>query len=124
MTVKIKMNLAELNAKLDEQKTTYLRALGQATVNQMVDVCPVKTGLLRNSITFRTLTDKSEFGSEGNARPVEDDRVSQPNNDDSVRVGSSVVYARRVNFYRGYVEKTKDAIKGQLTLIAKRVFKI
>ena len=135
MSVKVKWFDSVINNKVNGAKKAYLHGIGQGLVNQLVDLSPVKTGLLRNSMHYR-MDDgtRSEFGNfsgpePGNNIPPSDAVLSKPEND-YVKIGSAVIYADRVNKTSrtgsaGYFERAIDAFRSSQAgvRIARGVFK-
>lgn len=116
-----------LDVKMLLGTRTLLFAAGEAMQNQMVYNAHVDSGLLSNSINYRTDEDKrGEFGSVGEAKADETVLVSKPTKDFTVRVGSAVKYAAAQEKHNGWASKSYDQIIASKTLerLADKVFKI
>lgn len=105
----------KIDKKVNKAKSAYSMAIGQALVNQMSDMAHVRTGLLRNSITYIFHNFKSPFGKDkgpkkGRTIPEEEERVSQPPSG-VMRVGSAVVYANAMEKNHGWASKGIDEFK-------------
>ncbi|MFH2028994.1 MAG: hypothetical protein ABIJ40_00025 [Bacteroidota bacterium] len=79
---------------MDKKIDNLLIIIGQAMVNRAKYYCTVATGRLRDSITFATSTEQS--GIDGKA--TESDKIKQPSEARTVRIGTAVDYALGVEF--------------------------
>jgi hypothetical protein len=83
----IKWDTKKLNSKVELNKKAYLIAAGEVGQNEFVSSSPVITGLLRNSISYYT-SNNDISGSENG--------VSKPSTQNTVRIGSGIIYAASV----------------------------
>jgi len=113
----------------------FLHGAGQIMVNQIAEEAPILTGALKNSFTYATKEFQSEFGNASGAKlekgqssiPPADAKISKPNEDNIVKVGSALVYAHkreREGKGAGYASRAFDIVvsSGQLVQLAKKVF--
>ena len=101
----IKWDDKELKSKLEQKKKAYLIAAGEIGQNQFASKSPVITGLLRNSMSYYTDSGKTNAGKDG---------VSKPNNIDTVRIGSGIIYAANVEKRgksAGWMSRTWDNLR-------------
>jgi len=89
--------------------------------------CPVISGLFSNSITYKIDNGQGgQFGSistgKGDSTPTENDRVSQPQASDTVRIGTAVIYAEKVEKKHGTLANSFDVITRGINNIVAKVF--
>ncbi len=107
-------------------KKKFLHAAGQHATNQAAELAHIKSGTLKNSITYQTQDGGSEFSTQyGPGVPPAEAKVSSPTGGDRVRVGSALVYANAQERQNAFMTKTMDRITsdGSLEKIAEEVFR-
>ncbi len=107
-------------------KRKFLHAAGQHATNQAAELAHVKSGTLKNSITYQTIEGGSEFSTQyGPGVPPADAKIDKPADGDSVRVGSALVYANAQERNNAFMTKALDRIQGDGSLekIAEEVFR-
>lgn len=119
----------EFKKELRGNVKKYLMAVGEIYQNSMVDEAPIKTGLLKNSITYFLNTgERGAFKSFGSARATDSNLFDRPSEQNTVRIGSGVIYAAsteyRFNKTAGWMKRAIDMVTraGQLQELARRMF--
>lgn len=82
----------EFRKYLDGKIEKGLIVVGAYMQGKAAGLCPVKTANLVNSITYSTSTQESNVNGKTNGTPLESPEKH------SVKIGSNVVYAKRVEF--------------------------
>jgi HK97 gp10 family phage protein len=76
---------------------TALEAVGIYVEGQIIELCPVKSGRLKGSITYATKTNKSNVRSPAKS----EDGISHDGSQDTVLIGTNVEYAPYVEYGTG-----------------------
>ena len=115
---KTKWDQRELDRQMEADKKRYLIEAGEDTQNVLAENAPFITGLLSDSMTYHT-----SYGNKGS------EELSKPIFKDTVRVGSSIIYAASVEERgksAGWMSKQWDLIIGsrRLDKLKEKIFKI
>lgn len=101
-TVKTKWDQSDLDAKTKANIDIFLRSAGNAGQNEFAQNSPVITGALKNSMSYYIDDGRNSGGK---------DKVSKPSRQNTVRIGSGLIYAASVEKRgksSGWMSKTWD----------------
>ena len=82
-----KWDQRELDKKTQDNVAKFLVAAGEAGQNAFIQKSPIISGLLKNSLSYSISSGGGNSSNNG---------VSRPSKNDTVRIGSGIIYAEKV----------------------------
>lgn len=106
-SIKIESNMKEVSEELERAVIRGLKAIGEKAVTYASRDCPVDTGRLRASITY-ALPDGSQ-SKPGREAEAGDAEMKGLPDDDTLVLGTNVVYAAPQEFNEKFIHKSGKA---------------